>query len=236
MNSTNNGTARMTYNNAISQLMDAWIGSFQGDRNQCMNWIMSLKLAQYTVVLEQVIPVNNTNIMFAVTAQQPSTSGVNYRTENKLKQQDTLIASEFGVLNGLTTGDADINWEVETFANPSIYTAADAALINNVIYGNSSLKITVNNDVVVPFRDLFANLYIPQTQQTAAPGAGSPLNQKRGAEDTFVTMEPNIYLIGSKNSVPEIILPGAVSALSTTTARLRLVFRGLLAQNSTVVS
>ena len=236
MNNTNNGTARMSYNNAIQQLYDAWIGSFAGDRNQTMNWIMSLKLAQYTVVLEQVIPTNTTNIIFGVTAQQPSTSGVNYKTENKLKQQDTLIASEYGLLNGLTTGDADINWEPQTYACPAIYTAADAALINNVIYGNGSLKVTVNNDVVVPFRDLFSNLYVPQTQQTAAVGAGSPLNQKRGAEDSFCTMEPNIYLIGSKNSVPEIILPGAVAALSTATARLRLVFRGLLAQNSTVVS
>lgn len=236
MNSKNNGTARMTYNNAINQLMDAWINSFAGNRQQCMNWVMSLKLAQYTVVLEQVIPANNTNIQFAVTAQQPSTSGVNYRTENKLKQQDTLIASEYALLNGLTTGDADVNWEVQTYACPAIYTPADAALINNVIYGNGSLKITVNNDVVVPFRDLFANLSIPQTQQTAAVGAGSPLNQKCGADDSFVTMEPNIYLIGSKNSVPEIILPNAVAALSTATARLRLNFRGLLAQNSTVIS
>jgi hypothetical protein len=87
----------------------------------------------------------------------------------------------------------------------------------------------------MPYRGLWNHLYNPQTQQTNPLGAGSPGDQVRGAEDGMVTMEPNILLVGSKGYLPEIVLK---SALASAAANLRavLIFRGVLAQNSTSVS
>lgn len=236
MNNTNNGTARMSFNNARAQIYDAWIASFGGNSKQCWDYVDSLKLAQHDIRLEVRLTPNNTNYVFGTIANQASSSNVQFSTEQRLLQQDTLVAVEYGIYVGLPSSDADTTFELQTFANPSVFTPADAVLINGTLFNNSKLKITVNNDVVVPGRLLFNNLYKPQTQQTAALGAGSPATQIRGADDGDVTMEPNIYLIGSKNTVPEVILPNSLTGLAATTARLIIIFRGLLAQNSTVVS
>jgi hypothetical protein len=87
----------------------------------------------------------------------------------------------------------------------------------------------------MPYRGLFNHWYKGQTQQTAALGAASPADQIRGAEDGFITDEPNILLIGSKGYIPQIILPAAI-ALTSTHVRAVLIFKGILAQNSTSVS
>jgi hypothetical protein len=95
--------------------------------------------------------------------------------------------------------------------------------------------MNVNNDVVIPYRGLFNHWYKPQTQQTAALGAGSPGDQIRGAEDGMITFEPNAILIGSKGYQPQIVLPAAMASAAQF-LRCILIFRGILAQNSTVVS
>jgi hypothetical protein len=236
MNYTNNGTARMSYDMVRSNLYNAWIKSFNGNPKQCWDYIDSLKLAQHDVRVENTLTANNTNYIFGVIDNQQSTTGIQFRTEQRLKQQDTLICTEFSVYVGLPTSDADIFWERQTYANPVVFAAADAALINGAVFSQGKLKITVNGDVIVPGRQLFANLYKPQTQQTAALGAGSPATEIRGAVDGYVTAEPNLYLIGSKGTIPEIIIPGALVGLGTTQARIGIEFRGFLAQNSTVIS
>jgi hypothetical protein len=93
----------------------------------------------------------------------------------------------------------------------------------------------VNNDVIIPFRGLLNHWYKPQTQQTAALGPASPQDQFRGAEDGFITQEPNLLLIGSKAYVPQIELPAALSSAAEF-LRCVLIFRGILAQNSTVIN
>lgn len=236
MNYTNNGTARMSYDRVKQTLYNAWIKNFGGNSDQCWAYVESLKLAQNEVRLENKLTAANTNYLFGTTPQQVNTSGVKFNTEQRMNQQDTLVASEFGIFVGLPSSDTDIFWELQTYADPFIFGAADAALINGALFSNGQLKMSVNNDVIIPGRGVFGNLYKPQTQQTAAVGAASPMNQIRGADDGFVTAEPNLYLIGSKNTVPEIILPGVLTGLAATTARIVIVFRGILAQNSTVVS
>ncbi len=236
MNYTNNGTARMSYDVVYQNLYNAWIKSFGGNSKQCKDYIDSLKLAQHDIRVENTLTPNNTNYVFGVIDNQQSTTGIQFKTESRLKQQDTLICTEFSVYVGLPANDADIFWERQTYANPFLFGAADAALINGAVFSQGKLKITVNGDVIVPGRQLFANLFKGQTQQTAALGAGSPQSEVRGAVDGYVTAEPNLYLIGSKGSIPEIILPGALVGLAATTARIGIEFRGFLAQNSTVIS
>ena len=72
---------------------------------------------------------------------------------------------------------------------------------------------------------------IPQTQQTAA--VNSPKDQFNGNYSSVV--EPNLVLIGQKNSLFNITIPSAFAALDANT-KVIIVVRGVLAQNVTVVS
>lgn len=237
LNTKNNASARMSYENVRLVIFNAWIKSFQGDQQACWDYVNSLKLAENTVRLENLLTAANTNYIFGVTPQQQSTSGVKFKTENRLNQGDTLIITSYGLFLGqpATADINDVNYKLHTYADPVAF-GADSPLLNNILYSNSNLKLTVNNDVLLPGIDVFRHLYVPETQATAASGAGSPIDQICGAEDGFVAVEPNLYLIGSKNSIPELILPATITALASTTTRLVLMFRGFLAQNSTVVS
>ena len=93
------------------------------------------------------------------------------------------------------------------------------------------MSLTVNNRQIVPASDLTKFLQVPQTQATAA--TNSPIDQFDGQWATVV--EPNLVLIGSKNSLINITIPSAFAALDSNT-RVVIICRGVLAQNVTVVS
>jgi hypothetical protein len=78
-------------------------------------------------------------------------------------------------------------------------------------------------------------LYVPQTQQGAASTA-TTIDQNDATEFGYYPVEPNIVLVGSKNNVISLELPGAISTLQATTApRIVVIMRGILAQNVTPV-
>jgi len=83
----------------------------------------------------------------------------------------------------------------------------------------------------VPTSDLTKFLQVPQTQLTGA--TNSPVDQFDGQWATVV--EPNLVLIGSKNSLFNITIPSAFTTLDANT-RVIILCRGILAQNVTVVS
>lgn len=235
MNQKNNYTARMSYNEAKQRFYDAWIESFGGNGAACTAYVNTRKLSQSTIRLEVELNIANTNFVFGVTPQQQNSTGVVFPTERRLDLQDSLVVSEYGIFVCKPTSRADINFKLRTYGNIVDFTAAGAAAIDGTLYSNGYLKTTVNNDVIVPYRDLFSNLYRPQTQQTAALGAASPDDQICGAEDGAITNEPNLLFIGSKNTIPEIILPGTMAVVDAFT-RVVYIGRGVLAQNSTVIN
>lgn len=235
MNNTNNYSARMSFDVAKEVLFKAWIDSFNGDAAACMNWVNSRKLSQHEIRLEVGLNTNNNRFAFGVTPNQASSSNLIFNTENRLQLQDSLIVAEYGIFVAQPSSTTDTGYDLHTYGNTQVFSATDAAALDSTFYSNGFFSTKVNNDVVIPYRGLFNHLYRPQTQETAPIGAGSPKDQIRGAEDGFVTQEPNLLLIGSKNYVPEIVLP---SALATAAPFLRtiLIYRGVLAQNSTVVN
>lgn len=238
MNSTNNIGARETFAHAKNVFYQAFRNKFAagpaGD-SACAAFVNNLKLSQSEVRLETNLNTNNNTFVFGVTPNQVNTSNVQFLTENRLNLQDSLVASEYGIFVGQASGDTDTTYVLNTYGNTQNFAAADAAALDSTFYSNGGFELKCNNDVIVPYRGLFNHWYKPQTQQTAPLGAASPKDQLRGAEDGFVTLEPNIILIGSKNYVPQIVLK---SNLASAAANLRciLIFRGILAQNSTVVS
>lgn len=230
----------MAYDNAKRVLFNAWIESFKNPDNTyntraCWQWVNGRKLAQSEIRLEVNLTTTANNFAFAVTNSQDNTSAVKFQTETRLNLQDSLIAAEYGIFVGQASGNTDTAYLLNTYGNTQNFAAADAAALDSTFYCNGGFQMKVNNDVIIPYRGLYNHLYRPQTQQTAPIGPASPKDQLRGAEDGFVTYEPNILLIGSKNYVPEIVLKGS---LASAAANLRsvLIFRGILAQNSTVIN
>ncbi len=235
MNNTNNYSARMSFDIARQVLFDAWIGSFKGDAVACRNWVNGRKLSQHEIRLEVELNITNNRFVFGVTPNQANSTNFVFNTENRLNLQDSLIAAEYGIFVAQPSSRTDTTYLLNTYGNTQQFAAADAAALDSTFYSNGYFSVKVNNDVVIPYRGMFNHLYRPQTQQTAALGAGSPKDQLRGAEDGFVTQEPNLLLIGSKNYVPEIVLPAALASAATF-ERAILIYRGVLAQNSTVVN
>lgn len=235
MNSTNNASARSSFDIAREVLFNSWIGSFKGDSASCRQWVNSRKLSQGEVRLEVGLNTTSNRFVFGVTANQSNSSNVIFTTENRLKLQDSLIVSEYAIFVAQTSGNTDTTYTLNTYGNTQVFAAADAAALDSTFYSNGYFTTKVNNDVVIPYRGLFNHWYKPQTQQTTALGPGSPKDQLRGAEDGFVTQEPNLLLIGSKDYVPEIVL---LSALASAAANMRaiLIYRGVNAQNSTVIN
>lgn len=235
MNSTNNASARQAFEIAQQLLFNAWIDSFKGDVAACRNWVNNRKLSQHEVRLEVELNTQNNRFVFGVTPNQANSTNVIFPTENRLTLQDTLIVSEYAVFVAQPTSRTDTAFSLNTYGNTQVFAAADAAALDSTFYSNGSLRTLVNNDVIIPYRGLLNHWYKPQTQQTAPIGAGSPKDQLRGAEDAFITQEPNVLLIGSKNYQPEIVLPSALTSASSF-ERAVLIYRGVLAQNSTVIN
>jgi len=225
----------MSYDNSIDIFARAWVENFGGDMARARQYAENRKLSQSEIRLEVTLNTVNTVFTFAVTPNQQSTTGIIFPTENRLNLQDSLVVSEYGIFVAQTAGNTDAAFRLNTYGNANVFAAADATALNTTFYSNGFLTVKVNNDVVIPYRGLWNHFYIPQTQQVAALAAANVQNQVRGAEDGFVTAEPNLLLIGSKNTVPQINLP---AALGSAAANLRcvLILRGILAQNSTVIN
>jgi hypothetical protein len=241
MTGTNNQAGRMVYENAKRIFFNAWIETFLTLKGavagpaKCQEYVDSLKLAPAEIRLETTLDTVNSVFTFGVTPNQANNAGVVFKTENRLQMQDQLIVSEYGILTAQTAGTTDTAFDLNTYGNANVFAAADAAALNTTFYSNGQFALKCNNDIIIPGRGLLNHKYIPQTQQLAALGAANAHSQLRGVEDGFVTMEPNFILSGQKNNVPQIILPGALASMAAN-ARVVLILRGLLAQNSTVVS
>jgi hypothetical protein len=240
LNNISNSSARESYNHAKRMLFKAFRDKFesgaQGDQ-RCSMFVENLKLSQSEIRLEVQLTVAANIFTFGVTPQQASTGGAGapFNTENRLQLQDSLCVNEYGIFVGNPASATDTAWQLRTYGNQVDFGAAPANALDSTFYSHGNFLIKANNDVIMPYRGLFNHWYKGETQQTAAVGAASPGDQIRGAQDGMITDEPNIVLIGSKNYQPQIVLPTALAAV-TSFERAIVIFRGILAQNSTVVS
>jgi hypothetical protein len=212
--------AKVAVNKAFSDLKDKF-GNPINISDVC-------KLTQSTYRFERPLEVGNTVYQFPVLANQDIFSN----TEQRLLQQDSAVIYQLGVFLGAPASATDAAFLPDSYPSPVKYGAN--ATPANAIY-NSMLSITVNNDILVPNWDVLKHLNVPETQQTAALGAGSPQDEMRGCHDGYYPMEPNVVLIGSKNNVIKIQLPVGLTAVLTN-SRLIVIARCIVAQNSTVVS
>ncbi len=221
--SMNSIAARMVYDNAKKAIVAAF--------PEKANILQQTKLTQGFLRVAQAIVVGQTLYQFPILVNETQL-GI-FNTEQRLNQQDSFVISELAILISAPAAVADAAYRLQTYPNTQVFTGANAAAAY-AIY-NGALSLTINNDILIPKWDVFRHLVINQTQQTAALGAASPNDQIDGKADGFYPVEPNIVLIGSKNNVLNVQLPVGVTAIQAN-SRIEILMRGVVAQNSTVVS
>lgn len=186
------------------------------------------KLTQSYVRLEQALVAGQTLYTFPVLANQ----GATFNTEQRLNLQDSLVISSIGVFLSLPTSATDAAFKL--FAYPNFFFFAANAAPAQALY-NGRLNISVNNNTILPAWDLQRHWITTDVQQNAAVAAAVFQDKYNGSENGYFPCEPNLVLVGSKNYQVTIQLPAGIATVSAL-SRVVIVFRGILAQNSTVVS
>ena len=210
------GGARLVYKNTRDALAAAGVNVGQ------------TVLSQSYLRFENTLSTTKTSYDFGVLNNQSISGSTQFPTEQRLNLQDAFYISEIMVYLGKASSTTDASYKLSTYPSAQIFTTGATSLYT--LY-NGVLSLTVNNRQIVPVSDLTKYLQVPQTQATGA--ANSPIDQFDGAWSTVV--EPNLVLIGSKNSLINITIPSAFSTLDANT-RVVIICRGVLAQNVTVVS
>lgn len=213
--------ARLVFDNAKNLVNNAGFSAGQAVLSQ--SYIRS-EVAMSTSTTSYQIPilVNSTG------------ANTNYATNQLLQLQDAFVVSSIGIFTAIPASASTTAFPLYTYPNASAYTTsgASAALYN--LY-NGKLSVVVNNRQIVPAWDLYRHLYVPQTQQGAAATA-TTIDENDATEFGYYPVEPNIVLVGSKNNVISLELPGAISTLQAGVApRIVVIMRGILAQNVTPV-
>ncbi len=210
----------MNYDNARKAVLQAFPG---------MN-PKQFKLTQSFLRVELPLAVGSSLYNFNILKNDGSA----FETEKRLNLQDSFIPSEVMFYTSFPTSATDTRFRPYLYPNTQVIAAANLDDYLS-LWTTGTMSITVNRNVLVPDWDLWQHYYAGETQQTAALGAGSPGDQLRGCDDGFAPMQPNVVMIGSKNTQLQIQMPVGLAAVETY-SRIGLWFRGHLAQNSTVVS
>lgn len=210
----NNISARMIYDNAKAALL---ANGVDAQKAKCTQSFLRLELA---------LQAGKTSYQFQLLSNQ-TMQGI-FATELRLNMQDSFVVSSLGFFLAVPASATDAAFRLLTRASADKFATAGAAAAAEVLY-NSSLSLMVNNDNLLPAWDTLRHKVIPQTQYTAA--VNSPVDQNDGATSGFYPVEPNITLVGSKNSVLTLNLPAAVATLEPN-SRVIVILRGVLAQNT----
>lgn len=217
----NSMDARMIFDNARNTITNVYGAQA----------VSKFVLTMSTLRLEQALVAGQTLYTFPVLTYDTQVAAP-FNTEIRLKQQDTFIVSHMCYYLALPTGATDTAWIPLTYESPAL-TAANAIPMRSL--WNGDIKITIGNYTYVYNWDLLRHYYAPQTQQTAALGAGSPTDQKRLIDDSFVPVEPTVALLGTEDNLIQVNLDAAPASFNAN-ARIGIMFRGVNAQNSTPVA
>lgn len=223
MTQQNTVNARLVYENAKKNLIDAQVS------------IAQAKLTQSFLRLENTMLVGKNQWQFPVLNNQNNFSGTIFPTEQRLNMQDAFVAAMMGVFVSLPASAVDGTFILHTYPNVTVFTAPNATALETLY--NSYLQLAVNNDIILPAWDVSRCRLVPQTQNAVGVTAQTifPEDQIDGSSDGYFPVEPNLVFIGSKNSVLNLIMPAALTVVAAGT-RVSIILRGVLAQNSTIIT
>lgn len=217
----NNLNEREVFGNAVNALQFAFQDTPGFDAG-------AYKLTQSYLRCEQPLVVGATSYKFPVLVTEVNPTL--FPTEKRLNLQDSFVISSIGIFLAAPTGATDGAFIPMSYPNPLTFTTTTARDAQTIY--NGSLEIKVNNNVLVPDWDVWRHYDRPQTQSVAvAPAAADEISGLTG----FFPMEPNVVLVGAKNNKISINLPAGVATIIANT-RVVIIYRGILAQNTTVVA
>jgi hypothetical protein len=226
MTQQNTVNSRLVYENAKKALADAGVN------------LQAAKLTQSFLRLENKLNITSNKFVFPVLNNQSSgTSGIAaFNTEQRLNQQDSFVSAMWGVFISKPSSDTDATFVLHTYPNATTFSTAGTAAAAETIY-NSFFQLSVNNDIILPAWDASRHRLVPQTQNGVGITAQTvfPIDQIDLGSDGFYPVEPNLVFIGSKNNVLTLLMPAALAAVETF-ERISVIFRGVLAQNSTIIT
>jgi hypothetical protein len=185
------------------------------------------RLTQSYLRAEVQALVTRTVYQFPIIVNQPDSG--NFPTQNKLNLQDAFVSNEFGIFVAAPASATDTAFKLVTYPNLTVFPTANAAAGLRTLY-NGRLRVTLNNDVIVPAWDVSRHYVAPQFQQSGATNT----DENDFSSDGFFPVEPNLIISGAGNYVVQLELPAALAAVE---ANQRIIFiaRGILAQNVTSV-
>jgi hypothetical protein len=215
--------ARLVFDNAKNLVNNAGFSAGQAVLSQ--SYIRS-EVAMSTSTTSYQIPIltNSTG------------ANTNFPTNQLLQLQDAFVVASIGVFISAPAASTTTAFPLFTYPNAVTFSTVGAASALYNLY-NGKLSVVVNNRQIVPAWDLYRHLYVPQFQQGSSSSAtNGGIDQNDATEYGYYPVEPNIVLVGSKNNVITLELPGAISTLQASTApRIVVIMRGILAQNVTPV-
>lgn len=201
--------------------------------------LADVKLTQSTLRFEQQLVIGRTQYTFGVlTSDLGSNNSQPTNTEVRLRQQDSFITSNVAFRLGEPTSAADATYVDCTYPSPVIFAAAGEAAALEVLY-KGQIKLTVNGDVIIPTLHTGRFRFVPVTQKAtaAANQNGIAYDAIDNATDGVMINEPNLVLIGSKGNIFETSYPTGVTVIGAAGfTRMIFEFRGLNAQNSTIIT
>lgn len=187
--------------------------------------VNAFKLTQGFLRLEALSVVGTTQFRFNLLVNQaPLTNN-----EQRLNLQDSFIMSSLGITIAKKTSATDSKFIPLTYPDPLELTNAAEYM---GLY-NGSLQVSVNNNVLIPAWEVLQHYNAPITQAQAGPPV--QVNSSKLISDSFIPVEPNIVLVGTKNNEIVLNLKEPFTTVDSNTY-IQLNIRGILAQNSTNVA
>ena len=193
--------------------------------------LQKIRLTESTLRMEQPLAANTNLYSFPVLVNIQNQAQP-FPTERRLQQQDSFVVTQVGIFLASTTGVNDVAFKCSTYANPFVFANATQM---TALYNHADMFVTIDNDQWITNWDVMRHWYSPETQQTTAAGANSPIDQLREAIDGYYPCQPCLFLTGAQNIELTIrlnqIAPTAVDANS----RYVIKYRGFKAISSTVI-
>lgn len=217
----NGMTAREDFLNAV----DLFANSYGMDPNQV---VRQFRPTQTRLRLEQLAVTTTNQYTFGCLVNQ----GTPTNTEVRLNLQDSVVPTHIGFYFGNPSSPTDASYKLHSYLNPAFF-GVNAAPMQSIYNGNISIMVN-NNQMLVNWPTAWHD-QSPMTQQTTAPGAGSPVDEFDGDNYSLRAMQPYVLLVGSQNINITLTIPAAPTSVLAN-SRLVLCFDGILFQNSTVVS
>tara|TARA_R110002126_G_scaffold176560_2_gene325167 strand:- start:337 stop:975 length:639 start_codon:yes stop_codon:yes gene_type:complete len=183
------------------------------------------KITQSYLRSEVALSTSSANYHIPVLVNDTQNGAVRVN-ERRLNLQDIFVASEWAVYFGIGTA-TDTKAKLYSYPNATDFTGTSDDDLWSLY--NGYLNLAINNDLIVPYFDVFRSYFVPQTQESA-----TLVDQLDASQNGFSPIEPGIVMNGAANINFQLTCGGAPATI-TTNSFICVVQRGILLQNVTTV-